>query len=158
MSAPACPTLSPAQLANDRSVVVLDFGTSLQYRKGHVPGAAFAIRSRLAGKKEELKSMNIACTSPDGLLARFAAADLAALLGRDVPVLEGGTDAWRAAGLPMESGDGRMLDTPDDVYYKPYDHQTQIEAAMQDYLQWEVALLEQVHRDPDCRFRDFPPH
>jgi len=27
---------------------------------------------------------------------------------------------------------------------------------MQDYLQWEVALLEQIRRDPDCRFREFP--
>ena len=27
---------------------------------------------------------------------------------------------------------------------------------MQDYLQWEVALLDQIRRDPDCRFRDFP--
>jgi hypothetical protein len=27
---------------------------------------------------------------------------------------------------------------------------------MQDYLQWEVALLEQIRRDPDCHFREFP--
>ena len=44
----------------------------------------------------------------------------------------------------------------EDVYYKPYEHQARIESAMQDYLQWEVALLEQIRRDPDCRFRDFP--
>ena len=101
--------------------------------------------------------MAIVCTSPDGLLARYAAADLAALLGREVHALEGGTDAWRAAaGLPLEQGETRMLEPPEDVYYKPYDHQAQIEAAMQDYLQWEVALLEQIRRDPDCRFRDFP--
>ena len=49
-----------------------------------------------------------------------------------------------------------MRQPPEDVYYKPYDQQGQIEAAMQDYLQWEVALLEQIRRDPDCRFRDFP--
>ena len=98
----------------------------------------------------------LACTSPDGLLARYAAADLSALLKRDVPALEGGTAAWRAAGLPMETGETRMLEPPEDVYYKPYDHQSQVEAAMQDYLQWEVALLEQIRRDPDCRFRDFP--
>jgi len=67
------------------------------------------------------------------------------------------TAAWRAAGLPMEAGETRMLEPPEDVYYKPYDHQSQVEAAMQDYLQWEVALLDQIRRDPDCRFRDFPP-
>jgi rhodanese-related sulfurtransferase/predicted metal-dependent enzyme (double-stranded beta helix superfamily) len=154
--APACPALPPGELQKSNGALILDFGTSLQYRTGHVPGAAFAIRSRLAGHLDEFSSKLIVCTSPDGLLARFAAADLASLLGRDVPVLGGGTEAWRAAGLPMETGETRMLDPPEDVYYKPYDHEAQIEAAMQDYLQWEVALLEQIRRDPDCRFRDFP--
>ena len=135
---------------------MLDFATSLQYRAGHIPGAAFAIRSRLAESPDAFGGP-VACTSPDGLLARYAAADLSALLKRDVPALEGGTAAWRAAGLPMETGETRMLEPPEDVYYKPYDHQSQVEAAMQDYLQWEVALLEQIRRDPDCRFREFPP-
>lgn len=98
----------------------------------------------------------MACTSPDGLLARFAAADLSALLKREVAALEGGTAAWREAGLPLETGETRMLEPPEDVWYKPYDHQSQVEAAMQDYLQWEVNLLEQIRRDPDCRFKDFP--
>ena len=56
----------------------------------------------------------------------------------------------------LETGDTRMLEPAEDVWYKPYDHKAQIEAAMQDYLQWEVGLLEQVRRDPDCRFRNFP--
>ena len=155
VNAPACTTISIRDLKPE-SELVLDFGTSLQYRKGHIPGAAFAIRSRLERHREEFNSKSIVCTSPDGVLARFAAADLAALLGREVSALAGGTEAWRAAGLPLESGDTRMLEPPEDVYYKPYDHRTQIEAAMQDYLQWEVALLEQIRRDPDCRFRDFP--
>ncbi len=153
---PPGPVLSPKELEKSKNTLVLDFGTSLQYRKGHIPGAAFAIRSRLQSHKPVFESKLVVCTSPDGQLARFAAADLAALLGREVPALEGGTDAWRAAGLPLQSGDTRLLEPPEDVYYKPYDHQAQIEAAMQDYLQWEVALLEQIRRDPDCRFRDFP--
>ncbi len=155
-SAPECKTISAEDL-NPEQTLVLDFATSLQYRKGHIPGAAFAIRSRLDRHKEELESKSLVCTSPDGLLARYAAADLAALLGREVSALAGGTDAWRASGLALESGETRMLEPPEDVYYKPYDHQAQIEAAMQDYLQWEVALLEQIRRDPDCRFRSFPP-
>jgi hypothetical protein len=85
------------------------------------------------------------------VLARYAAADLGAT------ALEGGTDAWRAAGLPVETGETRMLEPPEDVYYKPYDGKSQIEAAMRDYLEWEVALVEQIKRDPDCRFRDYPP-
>ncbi len=153
---PECPVLTPRAIENKKDILVLDFGTSLQYRKGHIPGAAFAIRSRLEGRKGEFGTQPVVCTSPGGQLARYAAADLAVLLGREVQALEGGTEAWRAAGLPLEAGETRMLEPPEDVYYKPYDHQAQIEAAMQDYLQWEVALLEQIRRDPDCRFRNFP--
>ena len=155
-SPPDCPVLSPRELRTKKNVFVLDFATSLQYRESHIPGAAFAIRSRLAGHLEAFGDRAIVCTSSDGLLARYAAADLAVLLGRAVQALEGGTDAWRTAGLPLEKGETRMLEPNEDVYYKPYDHQSQIEAAMQDYLQWEVNLLEQIRRDPDCRFRDFP--
>jgi rhodanese-related sulfurtransferase/predicted metal-dependent enzyme (double-stranded beta helix superfamily) len=153
-SVPDVPTISPQKL-KDQNPLVLDFATSLQYRAGHIPGAAFAIRSRLPNHLNSFAGP-LACTSPDGLLARFAAADLSVLLKRDVPALEGGTAAWRAGGLPMETGETRMLEPPEDVYYKPYDHQSQVEAAMQDYLLWEVALLDQIRRDPDCRFRDFP--
>ena len=152
---PHCPMISVQDL-KPNDALVLDFGTSLQHREGHIPGASFAIRSRLANHIPAYGSKTIVCTSPDGVLARYAAADLAGLLGREVRALEGGTDAWRAAGLPLEQGETRMLEPPEDVYYKPYDHKAQIEAAMQDYLQWEVALLEQIRRDPDCRFRDFP--
>ena len=155
---PSCPVVSPQELKAKENAFILDFGTSLQYRESHIPGASFAIRSRLADHLHAIGSKTIVCTSPDGLLARHAAADLAALFGREVFALEGGTEAWRAAGLPLERGETRMLEPPEDVYYKPYDREAQIEAAMQDYLQWEVALLEQIRRDPDCRFRDFPAH
>jgi rhodanese-related sulfurtransferase/predicted metal-dependent enzyme (double-stranded beta helix superfamily) len=155
---PPCSVVDSGNLFSlkKENLEILDFATSLEYREGHVPGASFAIRSRIANHIQTYDSKTIVCTSPDGLLARYAAADLAALLGREVHALEGGTAAWRAAGLPLERGETRMLEPPEDVYYKPYDHQAQIEAAMQDYLQWEVALLEQIRRDPDCRFRDFP--
>jgi len=153
---PACATVSAAELQARGDALILDFATSLQYRDGHIPGAAFAIRSRLGARAAELEGRAVVCTSPDGTFARFAARDLSALLGREIASLQGGTAAWHAAGHPLERGETRMLEPPEDVYYKPYDHRTQVEAAMQDYLQWEVALLEQIARDPDCRFREFP--
>jgi rhodanese-related sulfurtransferase len=153
--APDCATITVRDLEPE-DALVLDFGTSLQYRAGHIPGAFFAIRSRLASHVQALGSAPVVCTSPDGVLARLAAADLAQMLGREVRALEGGTAAWSAAGLLLETGETQMLEPPEDVYYKPYDHKSQIEAAMQDYLQWEVNLLEQIRRDPDCRFKDYP--
>ncbi len=152
---PACSLIRIDQLKSASDSLVLDFATSLQYRAGHIPGAAFAIRARLASHVAALNGP-VVCTSPDGVLARYAAADLSALLKREVPALDGGTAAWQKAGLPMQAGETRMLEPPEDVYYKPYDHQSQVEAAMQDYLQWEVALVDQIRRDPDCRFREFP--
>jgi len=152
VQAPACPMVSAKDFGD---ALVLDFASSLQYRAGHIPGAAFAIRSRLGNHIELLKAKPVVCTSPDGLLARFAASDLT-VLGCKARALEGGTAGWRAASLPIETGETRMLEPPEDVYYKPYDHKSQVEAAMQDYLQWEVNLLEQIRRDPDCKFRDFP--
>jgi len=157
--APDCSREKPRELAEKLktgTVQVLDFGTSIQYRRGHIPGSAWAIRSRIQNCAAQLASAQaIVCTSADGEHARWAAADLARLLGREVSVLEGGTAAWKADGLPLEEGETRMLESPEDLYYKPYDGTSQIESAMQDYLQWELDLLWQIERDADCRFRKF---
>ena len=155
--APQVEEISPQALKALGKVQVLDFGTSLDYRAGHVPGAAFAIRSRLAERCDKLAQDGIiVCTSPDGVFARFAAADLRAIVKVPVKVLAGGTAAWQAAGLPLEAGETAMWEPNEDVYYKPYDRKSQVEQAMQDYLDWEVALMEKIARDSDVRFIDFP--
>jgi len=158
-AAPNCSREKPRELAEKLktgTLQVLDFGTSIQYRQGHIPGSAWAIRSRIQNCAAQLATAQaIVCTSADGEHARWAAADLAKLLGREVSVLEGGTAAWKTEGLPLEQGETRMLESPEDVYYKPYDGTSQIESAMQDYLQWELDLLCQIERDADCRFRKF---
>ena len=155
--APQVEEVSPQELKALPRVQVLDFGTSLEYRKEHVPGAIFAIRSRLPERREKLAQTGlVVCTSPDGLLARFAAADLRSLTPLPVKVLAGGTAAWQAAGLPLEVGETAMWETNEDVYYKPYDGKTQVEQAMRDYLDWEVALVEKIARDSDVPFVDYP--
>jgi rhodanese-related sulfurtransferase len=138
-------------------VTVLDLATSLEYRAGHVPGAWFAVRSRLAEALDRIDAAKrLVFTSPDGVLARLAALDAAALTEIPVAVLRGGTAAWSAAGFPLESGTTRLASETDDVYYKPYDRQAQIEQAMQDYLDWEVALVEQLKREDYLRFVTAP--
>ena len=127
---------------------VVDLATSLQYRDGHVPGAWFAVRARLDEALAKIGAQGrLVFTSPDGVLARLAALEWRAL------VLAGGTGAWRTAGLPIEAGAARMACEADDVYYRPYDRQSQIEQAMKDYLDWEVALVEQLKREDYLRFR-----
>ena len=71
-----------------------------------------------------------------------------------VRVLEGGTEAWAAASLALESGDTRLLSKTDDVWYKPYDTNDKdaVRRRMEAYLTWEVGLVQHVKRDGLARF------
>lgn len=139
-------------------VAVLDLATSLVFRKGHIPGARWAIRARL---KEALRGLFdvgiVMLTAPDERLAHYAAHDLKALRPElVVRVLKGGTEAWTASGRTLESGiEGNTLNAIDDVWWKPYDNKQQVRQAMEDYLTWEVGLVEQVERDGLVEFRRF---
>jgi rhodanese-related sulfurtransferase len=156
----ATDVVSPAELSallKDGSAVVVDFDTSLNFRAGHIQGAWFAIRARLAESAKRLpKAALYVATSPDGRLAALAAPDLAAASGVRVKVLRGGTAAWRAAGLAMAEGETDMADEPVDVFHRPYDRKSSVEQAMRDYLSWEVDLVTQIERDGDARFKVFP--
>ena len=66
--------------------------------------------------------------------------------------MDGGSDAWFAQALPVETGTQRLTCEADDVWLKPYE-QREVSRAMQDYLTWEVNLVEQIQRDGDARFR-----
>ncbi len=136
-----------ARLAAEEATVV-DLGPSPAHRRGHIPGAWFAIRARLAADIGTIPGGHpLVLASPDGLLARFAAAELAARTGRAVLVLEGGTAAWAAAGYPLEAGLVRAASPPEDVYKRPYEGVDNGAGAMQAYLDWEFGLVEQLARD-----------
>jgi rhodanese-related sulfurtransferase len=142
-------TLAPKTLAAalDETDVV-DLTTSPRHTAGHVPGAWFVVRARLAEALHRLPAgRRLVLTSCDGTLARYAAADLADLTDRPVAVLAGGTRAWEAAGLPIERGLLRAVEEVDDVYKRPYEGTDNAAAAMQAYLDWEFGLVEQLARD-----------
>ena len=139
------------------SDVVIDFSTSLRFHHAHIPGAWWAVRSRLSEARSKIgKAKRLTLTSEDGLLAHLAAPEVQALWPQaEVRVLEGGNAAWAAAGKPTESGVERATTERDDVWYKPYDHTSDYKKHARDYLAWEVALVEQIKRDPTIRFRAF---
>jgi len=153
-------TVAVADLASRLAAgaaLVVDLATSLDYRDGHIPGAWFAVRSRFESGLAKLPPEGeIVLTSPDGVLARLAVADARAASGRPVRALAGGTAAWTGAGLALERGFTRLADETDDVWYRPYDKDEDVEAAMQAYLDWEVALVDQVARDGTVRFTYVP--
>jgi rhodanese-related sulfurtransferase len=137
---------------------VLDLSTSLRFEHAHIRGAWWGVRSRLEEARKKIGSVDsLVLTSEDGVLAHLAAPEAAALWpDADVSVLEGGNTAWLAEGRPTESGSHRATTTRDDVWYKPYDHASDYKKHAREYLAWEVALVEQIKRDPTIRFRVYP--
>jgi rhodanese-related sulfurtransferase len=138
---------------------VIDLSTSLRFHYAHIPGAWWAVRSRFDEAKASIGEVkSIVLTSEDGMLAHLAAPEAAVLWpDTDVRVLEGGNAAWVASGKAMESGIERVTTTRDDVWYKPYDHASDYKKHARDYLAWEVALVDQIKRDPAIRFRAYGP-
>jgi len=149
-------TISAAELKdllNDGAAVVVDLAPSLAYEAGHIPGAWFAIRARLPGSLAQVpKTRMLVLTSPDGILARLAAAELGNGEFAEIRVLDGGTAAWRAAGLPLAKDREAMADTPNDCWRRPYDPYAG-EGARERYLRWEIDLVHQIEREGDLGFR-----
>jgi rhodanese-related sulfurtransferase len=140
---------------------VVDFATSLEYRAGHIPGAWWAVRARLADELPVIGGDGpLVFTANEPALAVLAAGDAMALTDRPVRVLSGGNAAWRKAGYPENTGSERMATENNDVFYRAYDYEegeVDIPAKMQEYIDWETGLVEQVERDGTARFRAFPP-
>ncbi len=134
------------------AATVLDLSPSRDYLRGHIPGAWFAIRTRLdrALKKLPLRG-TLVLTSEDGVLADLAIAEASRLAAAEVCALRGGNAAWRAAGLPFSSK-AKMADEAVDQWRKPYERTGDVEAAMRDYLAWETDLLPRIARDGSLRF------
>lgn len=157
------PAISVAELAaqleaEPESVVVIDLGTSLKYRqKGHIPGSWWGVRSRLDQARAAIgEAAKIVITSTDGQLAKLAVADAGAHWpDAEIVALSGGNKSWRHAGHDMEPGFTRPTTTDDDVWYKPYERDDAVTERMRDYLTWEIALVDQVARDPTVTFPAF---
>ena len=141
-----------ARLLKDGKATVVDLSLSPAYRKGHIPGAWFAIRSRL---KEALAKIPVAgelvLTSEDGILAGLAVDEAQTLTKAPVSSLHGGNAAWRAAGHPLVT-EAQMADEPLDVWLKPYERPNDTASAMSEYLAWETDLLPRIARDGTTRF------
>jgi len=166
-AAPAVTTVDANTLAgwletargDTAALQVLDFTTSANHVKGHVPGAWFTIRAQVADALRRVpQARRYVLTCGSSRLARFAVQDLQAALqdaGRsaEVVVLEGGNAAWAAAGLPLETGDAHLASERTDRYRRPYEGTDAPRQAMQAYLDWEFGLVEQLGRDGTHLFK-----
>ncbi len=142
------------QARSDGAVAVLDFAPSRVYAQCHIPGAWFALRSKL---EEALQTVPVAdryvMTSPDSTLAHLAWLEASQFASHPVHLLAGGTDAWIAQGFQIDSIDPKYASPPTDRYRRPYEGTDASPAAMQAYLDWEHGLVEQLDRDGTHGFR-----
>jgi rhodanese-related sulfurtransferase len=147
---PAITAKDLAALLDDLAsqTIVLDFTASANHVKGHIPGAWWTVRSRLALDLPALpdaKQYVVTCGS--SALAAFAGPDVAALTSKPVLLLEGGTAAWTAAGLPLAKGETHLASPRIDRYRRPYEGTDAPHEAMNAYLEWEYGLVVQLERD-----------
>jgi rhodanese-related sulfurtransferase len=140
------------QLMAEGNAVVLDFSNSLKFGRGHIPGAWFAVRARIAEALSKIPAgLQLVLTSEDGNFAALAYSDVKQISSTPVSVLRGGNSAWSMAGLPMESGRERLTTKNDDVWYSPIDRPDPIQA-IHNYLDWETELIDRIQRERGVRF------
>jgi rhodanese-related sulfurtransferase len=153
----AIDSASLATLLSRGAATVIDLSISREYLREHIPGAWFAIRTRLDRAFKTIpQTGTIVLTSEDGVLASLAVAEAAALTDRPVRFLAGGNAAWRGAGQPF-SAEAKMADEAVDQWRKPYERSGNAKAMMQEYLDWEVDLLPRIKRDGSLQFDRFRP-
>jgi rhodanese-related sulfurtransferase len=145
-----CAALSA--LLSRNAATVVDLSLSRNYLVRHIPGAWFAIRTRLARAFEKISLRGtLVLTSEDGVLAKLAVAEAAGLVDRPVRFLEGGNTAWQSAGN-ASSAEAQMADEIVDQWRKPYERGDDAKAAMAEYLAWETDLLPRIVRDGSLPF------
>ncbi len=145
------------ELLSRDAATVIDLSLSRDYLKAHIPGAWFAIHTRLDKALQEIPvNGTLVLTCEDGVLAQLAAAEVAALTAAPVRALTGGNAAWQAAGYGL-SGEAKMADDAVDQWRKPYERSGDVKAAMNEYLAWEIDLLPRIARDGTLTFSAFAP-
>ena len=145
------PSITADELAAAGDAVVVDVARSVVFREGHIPGAVWGIRTRLATLRGLLEPAKlVVVTSPDGMLARLAFEEVRQLTSGEVRVLDGGTASW------VGELERDRTDPPDeacaDFYLRPYDRNSEVEEAMRAYLVWEIDLPGQIERDGTVQF------
>ncbi len=148
---PQAESISPHTLAEwlaHGDTVVLDFTASANYVKRHIPGSWWALRAQLpAALAKAPAAERYVLTCGSSQLARLAVAEVEAITGKQVFLLQDGTAGWINAQLPLEEGETHLASPRIDRYRRPYEGTDNPKEAMQAYLDWEFGLVAQLGRD-----------
>ena len=134
-----------------RTLYQFDVRTPAEYDAGHLPGFRNAPGGQLVQATDEYaitRGSRIVLTDNDFTRATMTASWLTEM-GWETYVLQDGLDD----GNSIEYGSNELKLSPPQVVlpYDPGDAEVALEA-MQEYLDWEVALVAQYDRDPLARF------
>ncbi len=93
------------EMSGDDDVAIIDVREPFEYQSGHLPGAVLIPVNSVFARREELprdKKIMFVCAvgQRSALAAEMAAA--AGLPADHLYTLDGGTEAWRKAGDPVE--------------------------------------------------------
>ncbi len=157
-AAPVLPGLGPitpgelAERLRNGGVRLIDLRPSMSYRRGHVDGAVWSIRPRIAAAVPD-PAMPVALIADEPGVAALAALDVGEAGARDVRLRAGGHAAARVAGLsvvatPDIPGDADCIDF---LFFTDGRHEGNADAARQ-YLAWEIALVDQLDAQERASF------
>jgi len=158
---PALPVISVQALADaqkDAAMAVIDLRPSMSYRKAHIEGARWSIRPQLAGALA-LETRPVVLVADDPAVAQLAVQELPIVQRQQVRLLEGGFQAWQAAGLPVREDNGSLPDADciDFLFFTHDRHSGNKDAARQ-YLAWETGLLGQMTEQEIASFKPLQPN
>jgi rhodanese-related sulfurtransferase len=135
------------------SCIVLDLRPSPDFRKAHIPGSRWSIRSRVRNAAGD-SGNRVVLVADDPSLARVAATDLLEAGASNLSMLDGGLPSWTNAGYPVES---TPADPPDveciDHLFFVHDRHAGNKAAMTQYLAWETGLVGQLEEQERAVFK-----
>ena len=133
--------------------IAFDLGASMSFRKAHVPGSRWSIRSRLATDARGVKE-TIVLIADDPDIARLGASELLDDGFSDVKLLAGGLRAWTAAGYALEASPATPPDAECvDYLFFVHDRHAGNREAMRQYLAWETGLMSQLDAEDRATFK-----
>ncbi|MGE0767287.1 MAG: rhodanese-like domain-containing protein [Hyphomicrobiaceae bacterium] len=132
---------------------VIDVRPSMSYRDGHIDGAKWSIRPRLAGDVADA-SKPVVLVADDPAVAALAALDLAEAGCGDVAILKGGMKAWTGEGRQTVETAAVPSDPEciDFVFHTLGRNEGNLDSARA-YLAWEIGLVDQLDADERAVFR-----
>jgi cystathionine beta-lyase len=160
--APVLPQLQAIEAAalkpmiETQACTVFDVGPSMGYRKAHIAGSRWSIRSRIAADAQGCKQPVVLVGESD--VAQLAATELLEAGIREVRLLRGGLAAWTAAGFATVASAGQPADRDCiDFLFFVHDRHAGNREAMKQYLAWETGLMKQLGEQDKSVFR-LPAH